>query len=270
MKRGSLPWRMGGESRREEKLRRAGVGLRGRFHFCGKKRPQSRLALFEASASRAPLGSTELGGVHTGPHPSPFGAQSFSFPLFDPILSLEDLRPGPVHPRLLSRPPWLPPGPLGSDAEAAAPSSQVCTHGAAPAPHTDASSGLPSRTSPWKPPQPSTASGLRRPQPSCPGALCFPPLLGSLSVWPFPCSATSWRLTPAGEGSPHRNSHETTHFGVVTVYFCGLKSIHCQEGRVGMLTVTAEVRFLNVCQRLQKPQFRNQRKMPRRSVICVS
>ena len=37
----------------------------------GKKRPRSRLALFEASASRAPLGSAELVGVHTGPHPSP-------------------------------------------------------------------------------------------------------------------------------------------------------------------------------------------------------
>lgn len=163
---------------------------------------------------------------HVGPYPSEgsFGAQSFSFPLFDPILSLEDLRPGPVHPRLLCRPPWLL-GPLGSDAEAAAPSSQVCTHSAAPAPHTDASSGLPSRTSPWKPPQPSTASGLRPLSPPAPGRC--PSRCSWVPSMSGPCPA----LRPAGDSRQQEKEVRTEtgmrpHFSLVILYFSRLKSIH--------------------------------------------
>ena len=185
----------------------------------GKKRPRSRLALFEASASRAPLGSAELVGVHTGPHPSPptrvltllralsgrRASPSFCSTLFCPLttcaraLCIPDSSPG-------LRGSW-------------GPSAQVAKRPPrAPSSAPTAPRLLPTRTPPQDSPPECPLGNLPSPQPhpgSDPSALLpqgavLPLLLGSLKVWPFPCSVPSWRLTPAGEGSPHRNRHETT------------------------------------------------------------
>ena len=153
VKRGSVPWRVGGATQGEEQLWSEGTdGAASPVSVLEAKRPQVHPALLEPPASWAPpweaqsilestAGSTRFPpgrSLHSG------GAsveQSFSFSLSDSVLSLDDWRPGPVRPDP-SR---------GRPAPGAAPlRSGVCHRSAAPA-AKDASTRLPSGRPRWAP-----------------------------------------------------------------------------------------------------------------------